>query len=48
MVDGELFDKLARLGSMLRKDPKPFGGIQVIISLLLGRGLADKYVRTLR
>ena len=29
MVDGELFDKLARLGSMLRKNPAPFGGIQV-------------------
>ena len=29
MIDGELFDKLARIGSMIRKDAKPFGGIQV-------------------
>jgi hypothetical protein len=29
MVDGELFDKLALLGSKLRKNAKPFGGIQV-------------------
>ena len=29
MIDGELFDKLARIGSMIRKDTRPFGGIQV-------------------
>jgi hypothetical protein len=30
MVDGELFDKLARIGSMIRNNPRvPFGGIQV-------------------
>jgi hypothetical protein len=29
MVDGDLFDKLARIGSMLRKKIEPFGGIQV-------------------
>lgn len=30
MVDGELFDKLAQLASVLRKRPgDPFGGIQV-------------------
>lgn len=29
MVDGDLFDKLAELGSILRKSPLPFGGIQV-------------------
>lgn len=28
MVDGDLFDKLARIGSMLRKSVQPFGGIQ--------------------
>lgn len=30
MVDGDLFDKLARLGSILRKKTEPFGGIQVM------------------
>jgi hypothetical protein len=29
MVDGDLFDKLARIGSILRKKVDPFGGIQV-------------------
>ncbi|KAF8074739.1 PIF1-like helicase-domain-containing protein [Lyophyllum atratum] len=29
MVDGELFDKLSRIGSKLRKNIAPFGGIQV-------------------
>ena len=29
MVDGDLFDKLARIGSILRKKVGPFGGIQV-------------------
>lgn len=29
MVDGDLFDKLARIGSLLRKRVEPFGGIQV-------------------
>ena len=29
MVDGDLFDKLARIGSILRKKAEPFGGIQV-------------------
>lgn len=29
MVDGDLFDKLARVGSILRKNVLPFGGIQV-------------------
>lgn len=32
MVDGDLFDKLAQIGSALRKDPRPFGGIQVIVT----------------
>lgn len=29
MLDGDLFDKLARIGSILRKSTAPFGGIQV-------------------
>ncbi|KAJ7918683.1 hypothetical protein B0H13DRAFT_283930 [Mycena leptocephala] len=29
MLDGDLFDKLSRIGSMLRKSIQPFGGIQV-------------------
>lgn len=29
MIDGELFDKLARIGSLLRRKSEPFGGIQV-------------------
>jgi hypothetical protein len=29
MVDGDLFDKLSKIGSMLRKKIEPFGGIQV-------------------
>ncbi|KAJ3552575.1 hypothetical protein NM688_g4082 [Phlebia brevispora] len=32
MVDGDLFDKLARLGSLIRKDARPFGGIQVVVT----------------
>ncbi|KAF5383613.1 hypothetical protein D9615_003724 [Tricholomella constricta] len=32
MVDGDLFDKLARIGSILRKKVEPFGGIQVIVT----------------
>ncbi|THH11327.1 hypothetical protein EW145_g722 [Phellinidium pouzarii] len=32
MVDGDLFDKLSRIGSNLRKKPQPFGGIQVIVT----------------
>lgn len=29
MIDGILFDKLARIGSILRNRLDPFGGIQV-------------------
>jgi ATP-dependent DNA helicase PIF1 len=29
MVEAELFDKLSRIGSILRKNIEPFGGIQV-------------------
>ncbi|KAI0923745.1 hypothetical protein AcV5_010527 [Taiwanofungus camphoratus] len=32
MVEGELFDKLARVGSLMRKRIEPFGGIQVIVT----------------
>lgn len=32
MVDGHLFDKLCKIGSVLRKKPTvPFGGIQVCL-----------------
>ena len=33
MVDGDLFDKLARIGSLIRKRVEPFGGIQVCDSI---------------
>ena len=29
MVEADLFDKLARVGSLVRKKSEPFGGIQV-------------------
>lgn len=29
MVDGDLFDKLAEIGTAMFKNGKPFGGIQV-------------------
>jgi len=32
MVEGDLFDKLARIGSLMRKKVEPFGGIQVILT----------------
>jgi ATP-dependent DNA helicase PIF1 len=33
MVDGDLFDKLAIIGGLIRKKPNiPFGGIQVIVT----------------
>jgi ATP-dependent DNA helicase PIF1 len=33
MVDGDLFDKLSRVGSIVRKRPdEPFGGLQVIVT----------------
>lgn len=32
MVDGDLFDKLSAIGAQLRKNPKPFGGIQLIVT----------------
>ena len=35
MVDGDLFDKLARVGSIIRKKTEPFGGIQVIFHIHL-------------
>lgn len=29
MVDGALFDKLEEIARIVRKSPKPFGGMQV-------------------
>jgi hypothetical protein len=29
MVDGDLFDKLSKIGTILRKNQQPFGGMQV-------------------
>ena len=29
MVDGDLFDKISKVGSIIRKHNDPFGGIQV-------------------
>jgi ATP-dependent DNA helicase PIF1 len=38
MIDGNLFDKLAHIGSKLKKKPEPFGGIQVRVFLNSGDG----------
>lgn len=32
MIDGGLLDKLAIIGSHVRADPRPFGGLQLILS----------------
>jgi ATP-dependent DNA helicase PIF1 len=32
MVEGDLFDKLARIACIMRKNTKPFGGIQLIVT----------------
>lgn len=32
MLDGDLFDKLAQIGSLIRKSKEPFGGIQVVVT----------------
>lgn len=32
MVEGDLFDKLERIACILRKNNKPFGGIQLIVT----------------
>lgn len=32
MVDGELFDKFCKIGQKLRKNERPFGGIQIIVT----------------
>lgn len=34
MVDGDLFDKLAMIGSKMKKNPEPFGGIQVSVAVM--------------
>lgn len=31
MVEGDLFDKLARIACIMRKNNKPFGGIQLVV-----------------
>ena len=31
MVSAELFDKLSFIGSRVRGDPRPFGGLQLIL-----------------
>lgn len=33
MLDGDLFDRLARVACLMKKSPKPFGGIQVSAGL---------------
>ena len=37
MVDGDLFDKISRIGSALRKSTRPFGGIQVLDACVLSK-----------
>ena len=32
MVEGDLFDKLACIACIMRKNSKPFGGIQLIVT----------------
>ena len=32
MVEGDLFDKFCKIGQTIRKDKRPFGGIQVIVT----------------
>ncbi|WWD20773.1 hypothetical protein CI109_105250 [Kwoniella shandongensis] len=32
MVEGDMFDKFCKLGQMIRKNQKPFGGIQIIVT----------------
>jgi hypothetical protein len=34
MIDGDLFDKLAQVASIIRESPEPFGGIQVNLLFL--------------
>ncbi len=31
MISGDLFDTLNQLGKRLRNNPKPFGGIQLVL-----------------
>lgn len=35
MVDGALFDKLENIARLIRRNNKPFGGIQVLLSMFL-------------
>jgi len=32
MVEGELFDKLCAIAQNIRKNPEPFGGIQLVVT----------------
>ncbi|ODN83122.1 hypothetical protein L202_01327 [Cryptococcus amylolentus CBS 6039] len=32
MVDGDMFDKFCKLGQLMRKNTKPWGGIQIIVT----------------
>jgi len=31
MVDGRFWDKLEAVAKLVRKDPRPFGGIQLVL-----------------
>src|SRR5258708_28598787 len=45
MVDGDLFDKLARVACLIKKTTKPFGGIQASISSSLSSEHLCLYIR---
>ncbi|KAF7310006.1 ATP-dependent DNA helicase PIF1 [Mycena indigotica] len=32
MLDGDLFDKLSRIGALIRRNMEPFGGIQLVVT----------------
>ena len=44
MLDGDLFDKLAQLGSQIRKNVVPFGGIQVRAHITYARDTRSNFV----
>ena len=31
MLSGDMFDKLSKIGSRMRNDSRPFGGVQLIL-----------------
>lgn len=41
MLDGDLFDKLSEIGSVLRQDASPFGGLQVSRAVIWPSLVAD-------